>query len=181
MTKRFDKDAWIKHMLKWRYLIPKTDGRIMRAVKLKPDGSPDFVAGYAEVKVQTHKKTGRVYFNCTWMGHTKSILVNRIIAWAFLPNPDNLPQVNHIDGVKANNAVDNLEWASGSDNEKHAHRTGLKTGRGSANSNAKLTVSDVHKIRSLEGGRDVQALADRFGVSRSTIINILNRRTWRHV
>jgi len=48
--------------------------------------------------VQIHKATGRVYFNMTWRGITKSVLVNRVVALRFLPNPLGLPQVNHIDG-----------------------------------------------------------------------------------
>jgi len=51
---------------------------------------------------------------------------HRIIALAWVPNPDNLPQVNHIDGNKTNNHVDNLEWMSGSDNVKHAFNNNLR-------------------------------------------------------
>jgi hypothetical protein len=57
---------------------------------------------------------------------TKS--VHRILAHAFLPNPFNLPTVNHIDGNKQNNSLSNLEWASYSKNNKHAYETGLKNG-----------------------------------------------------
>ena len=96
-----------------------------------------------------------------------------------MPNPFDLPQVNHIDGDKENNAVTNLEWSTGSDNERHAHRTGLKTGRGSANANAKLTALDVEEIRASQA--TVPELMARFGISRSTIANILSRRTWKHV
>ena len=51
--------------------------------------------------------------------------VHRIVAQAFIDNPDNLPQVNHIDGNKDNNAVDNLEWISNRDNARHAIENGL--------------------------------------------------------
>jgi hypothetical protein len=175
---RFDKDKWIKHALVKRYLIALEDGTIMRCVKADTKGNL-LSSEYKQVAVQIHKKSGRAYFNCAWMGFTKSILVNRIVAWMFYPNPDNLPQVNHIDGDKENNAKSNLEWSSGSDNEKHAHRTGLKTGRGSSNSNAKLTAEDIHQIRA--STETPTQIAERYDVSRSTITNIIKRKTWIHV
>lgn len=179
MTVKFQKDKWIRFALSRRYIIAKEDGTILRCVGHDAKTGETTSAQYKEVVVQVHKKSGRVYFNMSYMGFTKSILVNRIVAWAFYPNPANLPQVNHIDGDKENNAKSNLEWSSGSDNEKHAHRTGLKSGRGSANSNAKLTADCVREIRASD--ETPAQIAERLGVSRSTITNILKRRTWIHV
>lgn len=176
--KRFNKDLWIQTALRRRYLVAKPDGTILRAVRASADGK-NVSEQMEPVKYRIHRKTGRVYFQLTWLGITKSVLVNRVIALAFLPNPKNLPQVNHKDGNKENNAVSNLEWSSGSDNERHAHRTGLKTGRGSANANAKLTVDDVLEIRA--SADPIEELVERFGVARSTIVNIRKRRTWTHV
>lgn len=191
MTVRFDKDRWIKVAIARKYLIVYIDGTIDRCRKADEKGFPVSDV-YERVKVQVHKKSGRVYFNMTYLGFTKSVLVNRVVALRFLPNPENLPQVNHIDGDKEHNYLlqptpeliekwgrYQLEWSSGSDNEKHAHRTGLKSGRGSANSNAKVTADEVIIIRASDD--PVEVLMKRFDVSRSTIANIKSRRTWTHV
>ena len=65
-------------------------------------------------------------------GKEKRYYTHRLVAQAFIPNPDNLPQINHKDGNKQNNRVDNLEWCDGFYNQQHAVKTGLreiKTGK----------------------------------------------------
>ena len=68
--------------------------------------------GYIRIGLRNHGK--RMYS------------IHRLVAIAFIPNPDNKPYINHIDGNKSNNNVTNLEWVTQSENEKHAHRLGLK-------------------------------------------------------
>lgn len=71
----------------------------------------------------------------TWDGYAritvnkKQYKVHRLVAETLIPNPHNLPQVNHIDGNKLNNAVDNLEWCTAKDNLVHAYKIGLHPGR----------------------------------------------------
>lgn len=59
-------------------------------------------------------------------GAIRRFPIHRIVAQAFIPNPDGKPEINHIDGCKENNSVSNLEWVTRSENELHAWRTGLK-------------------------------------------------------
>ncbi|QEC44396.1 NUMOD4 domain-containing protein [Pseudobacter ginsenosidimutans] len=63
----------------------------------------------------------RLYKN----GKKKSAFLHRLIAEAFIPNPANLSQVNHLNGIKTDNRIENLEWSSPANNMKHAHDTGL--------------------------------------------------------
>lgn len=191
MSEKWNKDAWIKKAIEIGYLIPREDGTVLRRKHISTDGRT-MSRETVPVKPRTHKKTGRVFFDMTFLGIKKSVLLNRVIALAFLPNPLNLPQVNHIDGDKAHNYLKQptpalrakwgeyqLEWSTAEDNERHAHQTGLKSGRGSQNSNAKLTADDVLAIRASQAS-DVE-LAEQYGVSRSTIIHIRKRKTWKHL
>ena len=64
------------------------------------------------------------YYNVVLKGR-KTRRIHRLVALAFIPNPNNLPEVNHKDGIKTNNKLNNLEWTTSSKNQKHSYRLGL--------------------------------------------------------
>ena len=72
-------------------------------------------------------KYGYTRFSATKDKIQKTLIIHRLVAKLFIPNPNNLPQVNHKDGNKKNNCKNNLEWCTDSDNKKHAYKTGLMT------------------------------------------------------
>lgn len=80
----------------------------------------------------------------------KFYALHRLVARAFIPNPDNLPQVNHIDGNRYNNAATNLEWCTAAENVQHSYDTNLANNAGSNNSQSKLTEDDVINIWKLK-------------------------------
>src|SRR5699024_8859270 len=98
----------------------------------------------------------------------------------FLDNPNNKPQVNHKDSNKLNNHVDNLEWATNSENNAHKMANGLnREAKGEDHGNAKLRNAEAVEIFMSSLPRRV--LAERFGVSVSTVRNIQNRKIWKHI
>jgi hypothetical protein len=113
--------------------------------------------------------------------HTRAI--HRLVALAFIPNPLNLPEVNHVKGKqKWNNTVGNLEWSTPSGNMQHAYDTGLKVPmRGESNgSGAKLTWEQVTAIRA-STGKSQRALAKEYGVSQTVISHIVRGKTWKQL
>ena len=111
-------------------------------------------------------------------------LVHRLVAETFIPNPNNLPCVNHKDGNKLNNSVENLEWVSYSENQIHAYKMGLKSADGVKNGQHKLTEKDVlyirkHYVKGKHCENNSYGLANKFGVSAKTIQQIVNGVTWK--
>ena len=110
--------------------------------------------------------------------------IHVLVAKAFIPNPEIKLVVNHRDGNKLNNRVDNLEWVTQSENLQHAYDTGLKKS-GHEHSRAKLTVEQVRYIREVcipdDRAFGFNALARKFNVSASNIERVYKRERYKNV
>ena len=104
-------------------------------------------------------------------GKEKSFYLHRLIAKAFIPNPKNYPCVNHINGTKNDNSINNLEWCTRSQNTQHAYNTGLiKSGKDHVQSKA-LVVTDKNgnDVKILYGNNQWKA----FGLDQASVIKCL--------
>ena len=107
--------------------------------------------------------------------------IHRLVAESFLPKIEGFETVNHIDGNKHNNIVENLEWCSNSYNHKHATETGLKA-KGVQVGTSKLNDNSVNAIKYfLKKGMSHLELSKAFNVSRTTISLISNNKIWKHI
>ena len=127
--------------------------------------------GYYQVTLYLNKKAVRFY-------------IHRIIAELYVENPNNYPCVNHIDGDKLNNSIENLEWCTMSQNTRHAISTGLfQAARGEKQHTSKLTEKQVLRIRKLYQDRKMtqKELGKKYKVNPSTISDIITRVSWKHI
>lgn len=110
----------------------------------------------------------------------KDCRIHRLVAQAFIPNPKNYPCINHKDGNKLNNQINNLEWCTKLQNEHHAMKLGLYPS-GEDNYNAKLTWEKVAEIRNkyIPFKYSRVKLAREYGVAEGSIQRILNGKGWR--
>lgn len=115
--------------------------------------------------------------------------VHRLVAENFIPNPLNKPQVNHIDGDKLNNNIENLEWATAQENTAHAIGAGLTDSsktqylKGEEISSSKITEEEVIKLREMydSGEFILRELSEHFDLSIATVWHITKRNTWKHI
>ena len=126
---------------------------------------------------------GRKYINVCLSGGGQAATpdVHRLVAQAFVPNPENKPMVNHIDGDKMNNRASNLEWSTQVENSVHAVDLGLiKSGTRAYNS--RLNDDAVKEMRRLhQTGVSYADLGRAYGVDGSTVSSAVRRVTWKHV
>lgn len=143
------------------------------------------------------KKKGRaisIRFGSTWNGYSSvglskngkqvSLLLHRVVAEAFIPNPENKPCVNHKNGIKTDCRPSNLEWVTKSENSKHSFAIGLQDNKGEKHPQSKLKNQDVTKIRDLydRGISSYKIHKDFYPcISYTTIKDVIAKRIWSHL
>ena len=112
----------------------------------------------------------------------KTKLIHRLVAEAFIPNPKNKPQVNHIDGNKLNNHVSNLEWVTSLENIQHAIRTGLTKQKGEDHGRTAMANDTVRLIiQELLNGKRVVDISKKYDVHKKVVSDIKAKRNWKSV
>ncbi len=124
-------------------------------------------------------RIGTGYFHCNvWKDRKmKMFSIHRLVALAFLLNPEGKRQVNHKDFNKANNRLDNLEWATPKENTDHANLSkGQKRYRGDEHKSSKITDAQVAQIRHLRKTSNITMaeLAKMFGISQPHVSQIIS-------
>lgn len=119
-------------------------------------------------------------------GERKTVRVSRLVATAFIPNPDNLPVVNHIDNNPANNRADNLEWTTMKGNSQHCIKSGRAyTGdqKGINNGRCKHSEEQIKQAKRLLAERKFshQEIANATGITKSAVSELSCGRRWKHI
>lgn len=171
-----EKFAQIKINEKYLPYLISTYGRVL-SLNYAHHGLVRFVkpstkkSGYMEIDLSVDKK----HFY---------MLIHRLVAIAFIKNPHNKPEVNHIDGIKSHNYIWNLEWATSKENIIHGYINNLKTiRRGEEIGDNIYTEKMVRKVCKLlvENKLTFKGISEKTGVSYDMVRHIKNHKSWKHV
>jgi hypothetical protein len=119
-------------------------------------------------------------------GKKVSLKIHRLVAEAFIDNPENKPFINHKDGIKTNNDISNLEWVTNQENVKHAYDTGLAVAKkGEDHESSVLTEELIEEIRKqyipYDSVYGLRAIARRYKLKHNTLSQALNGVNWSHL
>lgn len=135
------------------------------------------------IRSQSYDKYGYAILGLYKNGKMKTKKVHRLVAKAFVDNPNGFPEVNHKDENKKNNNANNLEWCTTKYNLTYGHR--LDAVRGTNSNTVKLTEDQVREIRKIYIKNDPvygqSALGKRYGVSHTNIGDIVKNKSWKHL
>lgn len=169
-------------MITWR---PIDDGAYSVSdtgmVRSNPREVPHSRGGTQSIRCRILKAnpSGRGYLAVCLQPGARQRYIHRLVAEAFWGAPPCGSEVNHRDGNKHNNAIENLEWVTSAENSAHAAANGLLR-TGERCSWARLTADDVRAIRSLACAHSKCALGRMFGVSDGTIRRVISGASWKN-
>lgn len=182
-------------------LCPKIEGELFRNVK--NTNGIYWISNYGRLLTLNHRNSGKAkimkpakdangYLRTMIVsnGKLKTIKIHRLVAEAWIENPENKSQVNHIDFDRSNNKANNLEWMTPKENTEYSYKAGrikkpicTKFVKGSDIGTSILTESQVLEIRSKFKPRVYtrEMLGKEYGVAAATIKDIVLRKSWNHI
>lgn len=168
--------------VRWKW-VPGFEGLYMVSNAGEIMGTPKKTSP-GHILATTVKKTGYVHACLSKDGKKHHVSVHRVVAQAFIPNPHFKPEVNHKNGDRSDNRAENLEWATRSENERHAYRVLGKTPTsywaGKPRRFARrFTDEEVRAIRADE--RTCTEIGSQYGVSKAAIQDIKRRKNYKKV
>jgi len=160
-------------------------GRIKTLERIvKYDTPPYSHTVHMKIKKISKKNNGYMIVGLWKDNKGKNFHIHRLVANAFIDNPENKATVNHIDSDKTNNCVTNLEWNTQSENNKHAFKVGARKPLvGDKCTFTKTTEKEVLEMRELyaTGNYSYKELATLYNLSYDGIWCIINRKRWKHI
>lgn len=134
-------------------------------------------------KIRKNQFSNNGYYIIIFNINTKmyQYLIHRLVASNFIPNENNYSQVNHKDGNKLNNNVENLEWITPSNNIIHSINNNLTSQWGETHKSTKLKKEDIKEIRKLGKTMSRTDISKEYGISIKAVCNIINNKTWKRV
>ena len=106
---------------------------------------------------------------------------HRLVGMAFVENPQNKATINHINGIKTDNKVENLEWNTQLENKQNAVNSGLTNLKGTNHPKCKLSEEQVLEIREIGFSQTRTSLSKKYGVCRNSILGIIMGKSWNHI
>ena len=152
-----------------------------------------YISSIGRVRSFTRRANGRILkLRVSRLGYSRYSLLrdgtsrhasgHRMVALAFIPNPEGKPCVNHINNDPLDNRAENLEWCTHKENMAHSARQGRRPDfRGIKNPSSKLSPEQVMEIRATYSRGLGQVLGDRYGVSKTLIQKIARRELWKNI